>query len=59
MRETPEWIHFFRRYSERQVKIKAGQMDWLGKRWERVYSVVFFLYYSFLINEINVLCDYM
>lgn len=55
MRETPEWINF-NRYSERQVKIKAGQMDWL----ERGGSEFVFFYYSFfLINEINVLCDYM
>lgn len=56
MRETPEWINF-RRYNERQVKIKAGQMDWLekgGSEFIQVFIIIFFL-----INEINVLCDYM
>lgn len=56
MRETPEWINF-RRYNERQVKIKAGQMDWLergGSEFIQVFIMTFFL-----INEINVLCDYM
>lgn len=57
MRETPEWINF-RRYNERQVKIEAGQMYWL-ERGGSEFIQVFIIFFIILINEINVVCDYM